>query len=89
VSEEKETPLETVMVEVLNMTESIYELVQATEYQRMRVRDIITNALMADIHLGSAPNYHKVLSRIADVLNVALLPSLEEAIEREDAGGEP
>ena len=68
----EETTQETVLLEILYQLEATNEVVRIWEYQRMRCRDIITNALIASIRLGQEPDYHVVLRRIADVLNVAL-----------------
>ena len=67
-----ESSPETVLLEILYQLEATNEVVRIWEYQRARCRDIITNALIASIRLGQEPDWHAVLRRIADVLNVAL-----------------
>lgn len=74
----EETTPEIILSEILYQIEATNEVVRIWEYQRMRCRDIITNALISSMHLGQEPDYRSVLRRLADVLNVALLPSLEE-----------
>ena len=75
--DEQETPLE-VLYDIFHQVCTTHEMVQEWPYARGAVRDIITKALISSIHLKREPDYHVVLRRIADVLNVALLPSVSE-----------
>lgn len=79
--QEKETAqeddtLKSVLVDILYQVEQTNDVVRIWQQQRTQCQQIIQNALICFIKLGQ-PSNSDALYRIADTLNISILPSLE------------